>query len=313
MYITDGDAIACAQLALQRRVGHDILVTAADTYYIAEGFGLATTHYADALPTSDGPLLKDLKDADRLRIPDPERDGRMPVYLQAVRSLVRSVGGSIAIRGTGTGPFSLAAYLYGDQNFLLALAEIDAGIAPVEDEKRLRQLLHLCAEASARFISAQINSGENIAYMGDSLSSMDMISPEMYRAWALPYQREVFQLIDRDLRRSGAKTLLHICGDNRGILKDMAATGADILEIDHKMDLAECRALLGPTPCLIGNLDPVQTILQGDADKVRAESRACIEALGARNFILGTGCFVPRDSPVDNLKAMTDAAHAYAR
>jgi hypothetical protein len=58
-------------------------------------------------------------------------------------------------------------------------------------------------------------------------------------------------------------------------------------------------------------LDPVQTILQSDAEKVRTESRACIEMLDARNFILGTGCFVPRDAPISNLKAMTDVAHAY--
>jgi len=311
-YVTDGSLIAEAQMALHAAIGHDVVVTAADTYYLAEGFGLEVTHHADALPTSKRPLLDSLADVDRLTVPDPTRDGRMPVYVEAVRLLVRELGDRVAIRGTGTGPFSVAAYLYGDQRFLMKLADLSAGMGEPDDEARVHRLLEICAEASAAFLREQLREGEHIVYLGDSLSSAEMISPRMYRTYAGPYQRMVFELVADEVRSRGARTLLHVCGDNRAIVRDLAATGVDMLEIDQKMDLAWCRETLGDELCLIGNLDPVQVVMNGTSDEVEQASRACIRAAGSRGaFVLGTGCFVPWDSPVGNLKSMVDVAHAH--
>jgi len=300
-YVTDGRAIAEAQMALQHEVGHDIVVTAADTYYLAEGFGLQVEFHENALPTAKGPLLTELKEVDRLRVPDPQRDGRMPVYLDAVRLLSATLGDKVAIRGTGTGPFSIAAYLFGMQRFLMTLAEIEAG--EDEDERHVHQLLSMTAEASTAFLKAQLEAGAHILYLGDSLASADMISPAMFRRFVLPYHQQIFAQVNGH----GAFTLLHICGDNTPILDALAETGADVLEIDHKMNLGSCKQKIGNRVCLIGNLDPVQTILHGTPEDVRRESRRCIKQAGRDSgFILGTGCFVPYDSPVENLRAMVE-------
>jgi len=302
-YVTDGQAIADAQIALQHAVGHDIVVTAADTYYLAEGFGLEVEFHENALPTAKGPLLTDLKDVDCLRVPDPKRDGRMPVYLDAVRLLSAALGDQVAIRGTGTGPFSIAAYLFGMQRFLMTLAEIEAG--EDEDERHVHQLLSMTAEASTAFLKAQFEAGAHILYLGDSLASADMISPAMYRRFVLPYHQRIFA----EVNGQGAFTLLHICGDNTVMLDALAETGANVLEIDHKMNLGLCKQRIGDRICLIGNLDPVQTMLHGTTEDVRRESRRCIEQAGqGGGFILGTGCFVPYDSPLENLRAMVETS-----
>jgi len=89
-YYTNGKNIARAQYALQREVGHDIMITAADTYYISEAFGMKTRHYENALPTAL-PLFSELKETRSLKVPDPEHDGRMPVYLEAADEMKRLV------------------------------------------------------------------------------------------------------------------------------------------------------------------------------------------------------------------------------
>jgi uroporphyrinogen decarboxylase len=302
-YVTDGQAIADAQVALQHAVGHDIVVTAADTYYLAQGFGLEVEFHDDALPTAKRPLLTELSDVDQLRVPDPQCDGRMPVYLDAVRLLSAALGDRVAIRGTGTGPFSIAAYLFGMQRFLMLLAEIETRDAAPDDERRVHQLLSMAADASAAFLKAQLEAGAHILYLGDSLASADVISPAMYRRFAMPYHQRIFA----EVNGRGAFTLLHICGDNTPMLDALAETGANILEIDHKMDLGLCKQRVGDRVCLIGNLDPVQIILHGSTEDVRHESRRCIEQAGqGGGFILGTGCFVPYDSPLENLRAMVE-------
>jgi uroporphyrinogen decarboxylase len=313
-YYTDGSVIARAQYALWREVGHDILVTAADTYYIAEAFGLKTTHHEHALPTVDAPFLSALEEADALRVPDPETDGRMPVYLKALEELRALTDGRAVLRGTGTGPFSLAAYLFGEQAFLTLLADLATGERGEEDRQRLHSLLDLMADTSAAFLSAQINRGVHLAYLGDSLASAEMISPDMYREYALPYHRKVFAAAKAHAREVGSSvfTLLHICGANLPVLSAFGETGADLIEIDHKVSLAAARERLGADVTLIGNLDPVQTLLLGTPEHVFVESQEAIrEAHGAEGrFILGSGCFVPPGTPLENLRQMVAAAES---
>jgi uroporphyrinogen decarboxylase len=312
-YYTDGTTIARAQVELHRHTGQDILLTAADTYYIAEGFGLQTEHHRDALPTVREPLLETLGEVDHLTIPDPHHAGRMPVYLQALRELRALMGDTVALRGTGTGPFSLAAYLYGEQRFLMLLAEIAAGEAEERDVRGLHRLLEITTETTIAFLRAQLEIGLDIVYMGDSLASTDMISPDMYRTWAFPWHSIVFGEIGPVCRDRGAVTMLHICGGNEPVLKDFEATGVNLIEIDHKMDLAASRRQVKAATSLIGNLDPVNTILEGTPGAVTDAARGAIEAARGTEgrFILGTGCFVPLGAPLENLVAMVEAARGY--
>ena len=39
---------------------------------------------------------------------------------------------------------------------------------------------------------------------------------------------------------------LHICGNATPILADMAASGADVLELDHQVDMAAACRIVGP-------------------------------------------------------------------
>ena len=79
--------MAEAQFQAWRIYGQDAVVAQSDNYYIAEGFGVEVEHYDDATPTLKTPAVRELADIGRLRVPDPWTDGRMPVYLEAIRRL----------------------------------------------------------------------------------------------------------------------------------------------------------------------------------------------------------------------------------
>jgi uroporphyrinogen decarboxylase len=144
-YVTNGKLIAEGQLRLHEDLGQDILITAADTYYIAEAFGLKVEIHKDALPTAKAPPFTDPVEMRHLVVPDPFVDGRMPVCLEALECLRSAVGDDLAIRGTGTGPFSLAAYLLGIDNFLLRLMDIESGESSDDAERNMRYLLGIGA------------------------------------------------------------------------------------------------------------------------------------------------------------------------
>lgn len=311
-YVTDGQALAAAQYRLWSELGHDIVVTAADTYYMAEAWGLQVDLHDQALPESRGPVLSRLAEAARLRPADPHSAGRMPVYLEAARCLERRFQGQVAIRGTGTGPLSLAGYLVGLQNLLIALAEIEQGVASPADQRGLETLLEVATETAIAFLRAQIEAGVQLAYLGDSLASCEMISPAMYRQFVLPCHQQVFEGVRDHCRRYGAHTLLHICGDNTALLDDLAATGVDVYEVDSRLDLETARRAIGDRVSLIGNLDPTGVLLRGSVAEVRRQSERCLAVAGdGGGFVLGTGCFVAWETPLENLRSMVRAAREH--
>ena len=121
--------MAEAQYRAWEIYGQDAVVAQSDNYYIAEGFGVKVEHYEDATPTFKAPAIEALAEVGRVRLPDPTRDGRMPVYLEAIQRLSEMTRGQVAVRAPGTGPFSLASHILGTERFLveLALAEREPG------------------------------------------------------------------------------------------------------------------------------------------------------------------------------------------
>lgn len=306
-FAVDGRLMGEAQVALQKELGQDIVFVGLDNYYIAAGFGCRINIPEDETPNMAEPAVERLRDVYRLEVPDPHTDGRMPVMLEATRYVRDALGDSICIRTPGTGPFALASYLVGTEDFLLEVGLAEAG-APEADPDAIHHALGLAADALIAFGKACWDAGADLLHCGDSLASCDMISPAQYERWAFPYQKKVI----RAWRDHGARTLLHICGDSTRVLDSYAATGAHVVEIDHKVDLALAKERIGDRTCILGNVDPVATLLFGRPDDARTASENCI-AVARRGgaYILGSGCMVPRTAPLENLRAMVDTARSH--
>ncbi|KLU63021.1 uroporphyrinogen decarboxylase [Peptococcaceae bacterium CEB3] len=109
-------------------------------------------------------------------------------------------------------------------------------------------------------------------------------------------------------KERGAMTLLHICGNNTAVLDLMADTGAQILELDYKVDMKVAKARVGERVCLMGNLNPSALLLQGTVEEVEQAAAQVISNAGPRGLILGSGCEVPMYAPQENLLAMIRVA-----
>jgi len=101
---------------------------------------------------------------------------------------------------------------------------------------------------------------------------------------------------------------MHLCGDTDDRLESLALKGVDGLSLDHKVDFVYAKKVLGGKVCLIGNLNPIDTLVFKNADEVDEEARALIYAIGPYNFILSNGCFMPAIAPPENIEAMVRAA-----
>jgi uroporphyrinogen decarboxylase len=169
-------------------------------------------------------------------------------------------------------------------------------------------MMRFSMEMELEFGLAQIEAGARYIGVGDAIATL--ISPKHFEQFNFPY---VAELIAR-LKKAGARVKYHACGNTRALLPLFAKLGADILNLDSLVDLAQVKEMMGAEVCIKGNLDPVRVLLNGTPESISAAVRECIQIGGqGGGFILSPGCEVPRDTPPENFEAFVQAAKMYGR
>ena len=294
-YYLDHRVLVESNLAMVDHFGLDILQAISDSYREAHDFGLEVDFPEDGMPVVKRPLLVDEMRIRQLKPLDPGTGKRMSDRLEAVWMFAQQAKGSLPIMGWVEGALAELADIRGVSQTLLDL---------VDRPGWLEEALDVITQTEIAFGIAQVRAGADIIGMGDSLASQ--ISPRMYREFALPYEKRIIEAI----HQAGAKVRLHICGNTTRIFPDMTTSGADILDVDHMVDLAGARqvaqeraGLLGiQEPALTGNFDPVSVMLQGSEEQVASSVEACILQGGPR-YMSAAGCEIPPGTPPGNLLA----------
>lgn len=295
-YTTDACRLAESVVRYHERFHPDAVWISADTWVSAEAMG-ATVGATGADQPFGGrgkPLIQTGRDIDRIPSPAPASQGRYPLMIDALQRVVEALGGAVFIVACfDQYPFSLAAALMGINEIMLKLKD---------DRPMVEALMERCLEYGVAYARALGAAGADMLSGGDAPAGL--IGPTAYREIAWPFERRLVAALETT---EAVPVSLHICGDALPVLGDMARTGADVLEIDHKVDLdAACRTV-GPEVALWGNLDPVSVLAQGRAEDVEQAARAAIQAVrarGHRRFVLSSGCTLAMETPFENLEAM---------
>lgn len=297
-YSTDPKVLAQAQLACQAHYGYDAVYVSSDNYIFAEAMGASVRFPEDEPPQL---IKKALTDENVSALPALTADrGRISVILEATRLCRESLGDEIFVKTCiDSAPFSAAAALAGPQDFLMALCD---------EEDWVMELLEFCTEQITRFGILAAEAGAHGLAFGDSVASL--VSPDMYRLFALPYAQKV---IRRLKEKTGLPVFYHVCGNTNHILDLMVTTGADCLELDSPVDFEKARALAAGHCCLEGNVSTIEALLQGTPADVRREANCLLDLFGNRGgLILSGACEIPRHSPRDNVAALVSAAREYS-
>jgi len=303
-YRMDPEAIARTHLHAVEKYGYDCVLIDTDTTLLAEAMGAKS----ECAPGEPGrivkPAISSLNDVDRLRVVNPEKDGRIPALLEAVRMLRKKVGSEIAIRGNADqAAFDLACLVRGVEDFLMDLK--DDPESPL-----LVRLLEVCYQSHLATHRAVAKAGAHFTSLGDSFAGPDVCSPAMFNRFARPYEERLV----RDLAADGIFVVIHICGDTSRILPVLSEYGSCGFELDYKTDLVKAKDTVGARHVLFGNIDPSGVIAMGSAAQVREATRQLMNVWksGAR-FILNAGCAIPPNTPPENVRALVSAAQEFGR
>ena len=146
---------------------------------------------------------------------------------------------------------------------------------------------YACAYAKALSESA-----DNVTIIGSA--SLDIFSPEMYHELTEPYLIRQISSID------GYSTI-HTCGDTRGVVRDLARTGATALSLETSADPEWFIGEVGGRCRMFGAVHPIHTLLMGSPGDVVSQAMRSADA----GFDAVTPeCGVPPLTPDANLQAL---------
>lgn len=295
--IRDVSKYVYAQFFCHKRFGYDAVRDLSGIHAESEAMGSTLK-----IPDDDPPSVVDyaVKDYDRdlptLRVPNPWRDGRLPVILEGIEQLKGMCDNQVPVIAYIQAPFRHASMLRGSDDIMK-----DTYKRP----DKVKELLEITTVSQIVYGIACVHAGADIIYISDPTSSGDAISVKTWEEFALPYTSRVVQAV----KTTGVKVIMHICGDTSDRLQSLASTGVDCLSLDSKVDFAYAREVLGRDFCLMGNVDPAYTLPFKKPEEVAEESREVIDKAGrSGSLILSSGCSVPAITPPENIEAMVRVA-----
>src|SRR5271154_2419546 len=229
-----------AEVSLQpfRIVGVDAIIVFSDILIVAEAMGLPLD-VPDSGPVLSNPV-RDLAAVRGLRDFDPERATRFAG--DAIRAICKEAGPDVPVIGFAAAPWTLACYMIEGQT----RGDISRAKDMLRSEPQLvRELLERIARATAQYLRAQIAAGAAAVQLFDTWAG-ELASDE-YEEFEMPVTKTIFDA----LGESGVPRILFAKGSATH-LENMARTGADVLSVDWKTDLADARRRLGRRVALQG-------------------------------------------------------------
>ncbi len=288
-FAADYRVLVQANAACARDFGMDQVSCISDSYRETHGFGADVEFVTDGPPHGTHPLA-DSKDLTRLAKPNPYQSERMLDRVKAAEAFSKQFSGTYSILGWVEGPAAEAADL---RNVIPFLMDV------IDDPEFACDLMDLCVDVGIAFAEAQIEAGADTIGIGDAIASQ--MSPDVYETMIQPREKRLVKAI----KDAGAFVKLHICGNITHLLPGIADLGIDILDVDHMVDMATVRAVVGDRVTLTGNIDPVAGVARGTPERIRQELQRLYDTVG-NPFMINAGCEIPSGTPPENLRALCE-------
>lgn len=219
--------------------------------------------------------------------------------------VIEAVGNEYSVHGEVRAPLDHFLNLLGMEEGLMALL--------LEPEKTSR-LLDKVTVWSVALAVAQTRRGAHAIKISSPFAGMSFIAPQMYEEIVLPYESRIAKAVTEE----GGFVYTHTCGAIGDRLELMVKSGVSGIEcLDPpplgNVDLSEAVKALNNKIFIKGNIDPVNTLLRGDEEKVRKDVGDILETAGhiMSGFILSSACSIAPPAPPDNIKLAVEVCRGF--
>lgn len=224
-------------------------------------------------------------------------DAALEPIREAVRLTVAELGSKPLIGFAGA-PFTLAAYMVEGKP---SRDHLGPRTMMHAEPETWRALTEWAADASGKFLRAQLEAGASAGQLFDSWAGSLGLAD--YRRHVAPASARALDHV-RDL---GAP-LVHFGTGTSELLAAMRDVGVDVIGVDYRLPLDEANRRLGGTTPLQGNIDPA--LLAAPWEVLEAHVREVIAAgAAAPGHVLNLGHGVPPETDPEVLTRVVELIH----
>jgi uroporphyrinogen decarboxylase len=285
-----------AEVTMQpiRRFGFDAAILFSDLLIPLEAMGLPVV-FTDEGPTLPNPVRTD-GDLVRMKLFDPAKETG---FVLETITRVRGQLGNTPLIGFAGAPFTVATYAIEGKT---SKRFIETKKLFYRDPAAARRLLGLIAEATERYLLAQVAAGAQAIQIFDSW--LGVVSLEDWEEMvAAPTTRLVAAV-----RKTGVPVIYFPNGATT-LLQRIAAVGADVYGIDWRLPIDEARARLhsggAKNAAVQGNLDPA--VLLGPPDLIEGVAADVVKRGAGRGHIFNLGHGIYPETPIESVQTLVRA------
>ncbi|TCK21303.1 MtaA/CmuA family methyltransferase [Pseudonocardia endophytica] len=296
----DPEAAAQAKIKALKKFGGDVLIPGTDLFTPVENLGAELDYLPYAQPSlvkhptptkEDFYRLRDEyhskgfnPDAGRLRTIAAEAQVYVREGYKNTHVLVTPVGG----------PITTAQLMTGSSEFLTYLDT---------DPEYAHEVIELALDCVKNVVRMMFEAGLDACNILDPFNSSDILPPEVYREFGLPYQKRLFSYINE----IGGLGLTHTCTFTQPIWRDIADNGCVNFNGDMYPGMDHTKRVIGGEISLMGTLSPFSTLVHGSTEDVANEVKKLAAEVGYNGgFVCMPGCDIDWNVPEENMHAMID-------
>lgn len=255
-------------------------------------------------------VVNNPEDWEKLRILDPKKELRE--YVRAISILSREIGRRTPLIFTLPSPLGIAVNQVSTPQQVYADMTSHPGA--------LKQGLETISQTCIDFGRECLNEGASGVFYGLAGNIWSKFNVVQLESFGLRYDKIVLEALeDAPIR------LLHICSEENG---EDPQTRGGLMESGwfkqypvnainwwdaNFTRISIAKRIYGDSFCIVGGLDHEVTMRTAGPQQVETNVKVAIEEAGYGGFMIGPGCTLHQDTPLDNFNAVGRAMENYGR
>ena len=185
-----------------------------------------------------------------------------------------------------------------------------------KEPNKLAHVFDVISEDYAELAKALIQeAGVDGIYLSVNNISYEGVTANAYKNYVAPYEIKILKAA----RAAGGQNILHICGyhgfrNHLEWYKDYPFEAVNWAVTVEGVSLKEGKELFHGK-AVIGGFGQTEAdlIYKGNEAEIKAETKRILDEVGTKGVILGADCTIPRDTDIEHLQWVREAAAAYGK
>lgn len=239
--------------------------------------------------------------------PRPFADYFPDYHFDTIRIVREKAGEFISVHSEVFSPWSQFLELLNYENALMAI---------LDDPEKAKACLERLSEGAIDLAKKQAKQGVDAVLISSAFAGAGLISKQHYQEFVLPYEKKIIREVKKEY---SIPIYTHTCGSIGDRLDLMVASGTDGIDtLDPPplgtVELEEAKKVLSGKAFIKGNIDPVNTLLNGTPEQIKEDVKWRIDVgKPGGGYILSSACSVAPSTPPENIELLSQLAEKFGK